>query len=201
MSVFLFAGDNDVCTPGIEAYIDNFPSADDAMERAEHDAFDWAQIVMVTGLGLQMVNVGKYNGKRQQIIWIHDERDIMAKHSEAEYRQVIGILKVALDAAILLIDGLKLPDENMRSGRQKLLAEMVATSEQIQKELLTADLTHLEAIAICTKDIIRRVHQIGMTPIEDAKLEMLRVQWVASIKSLLHEYEWIRAKPKGIRNA
>lgn len=198
MAVILFAGDYDVCLPGMDAYVGSFENVSMAMECAESDTFDWAHIAISLGSELQIVNIGKFNERKRQMAWIRDERCEDLRRNEAELRQIVSVLKLTLDTGIVVFDELKDALSEAKTYTQ-LITEMIAMSEQVKDKIMTADAIYLEAMAMSLKDILNRVASIVQSPIRDDKKKELHRRWIASVRAVLKEYEWIRPMPIGIK--
>lgn len=73
MSVFLFAGDYDQRGTPMQYYIDQYEAVDDAVDVANKQHYDWAEVVTATDKGLTPVTSGIFDPSHSRMIWQHEK--------------------------------------------------------------------------------------------------------------------------------
>lgn len=198
MFVWLFAGDNDICLAGMDAYAGQFESLTEAMDYAEEAAYDWAHVSELGNADLCIINTGKYNSRQRRMIWAKDERHSAMKRTETEYRQLLNILQLTLQSGIVVVQGIKYPDAKL-NGESRLVVEMLAYKETIQERIVNADALTLQAMAIATRSLINRAFHVASNPSIDDRHNEFRKRWVGTVKKIMKETEWLPAMPKDIK--
>lgn len=71
MTVYLFAGDNEMSWNGMEAYQGQFKDHPAAVAFISRDyEYDWAQVVEVHPGGLRLINAAKWNRRERCMTWV-----------------------------------------------------------------------------------------------------------------------------------
>jgi hypothetical protein len=68
----LFGGEHAYCLPGMDGYVGQYEDVEHAMKVAESNKYDWAHIVTVAPLELQIIQVGRWNDGLKRMVWQAD---------------------------------------------------------------------------------------------------------------------------------
>ena len=180
MTVHLFAGEHDLCRHGMNGYVDQFADVEDAMQVANRERYDWAQIVQVSPLELKIVNVGRWDSRRKRMHWQAES------HPANQYQLYLKSFHAVLKGGAVILA--QLPVSKLRA---RLLATSMGMCEEIQARLNQAD----DAAACGMIHVLRQVVKqycatVQRTSVRRAQ-DKQRAVWLTAAARLLKETEQI----------
>lgn len=147
----LFGGEHSYCLPGMDGYIDEYEDVEHAMKAAEGGQYDWAHIVEVAPVGLQIVQVGKWNPGLKRMVW-------QADYSPLKYRdQYIKTFCSVMKSGILLISKISASRNWSTKSRVQLISNALSLYDDIQLELGTMGIDQQNTSLHLARQIIEQM--------------------------------------------
>lgn len=176
MTVHLFAGEIDLCRHGMNGYVDQYPDVEDAMRVANRERYDWAQIVQVSPLKLETVNIGRWDNRTRTMVWQADTHPPQ-KH-EAYLKTFHAVLK---GGAVIMA---QLPTSKVRA---RLLATSMGMGEEIQGRLETINDAEACALIYVLRQVVKQYSQTVQRTAMRKTQDKQRQTWLAAAAHLLKE--------------
>lgn len=127
----LFGGEHAYCLPGIDGYVGQYDELEHAMRVAEGNAYDWAHIAESAPIGLQIVQVGRWNEGLRRIVWQADFSPVK------ERDRYVKTFCSVMYSGVLLIGKLSVTRDRPSPNRLHLLVQALSLYDDIQSELGT----------------------------------------------------------------
>lgn len=183
-TIHLFGGEREYCTPGMDGYIQQCADIYEAVQVAEREQYEWAQIIQVTPTHLRILNVGRWDNKRG-MIWQADSSPFSA--SEAYLRSFYDVLK----SGILILA--RLPGSDYRRQVMTVTLDWLDEMDKpgVSKEYPAHMLVYLmRQLVDKLQDTIQRTHF-------PKKKDLFRKRWLRSASALLDDTRMVRFNNEG----
>jgi hypothetical protein len=160
----LFGGEHAYCLPGMDGYVGQYEDVEHAMKVAESNKYDWAHIVTVAPLELQIIQVGRWNDGLRRMVWQADlspasQRDRMIKTFCSVMKAgVLLIGKISCDRtwiprrrSVLMFNVLSLYDE-IQMERDTMTADMQNSAIHLSRQYIEQMTTCMNQVQLSKKE-------------------------------------------------
>lgn len=127
----LFGGEHAYCLPGIDGYVGQYDDIENAMQFAQNNKYDWAHIVEITPLGLQVIQVGRWSEALKRLVWQADFSPVKQRD------RYIKTFCSVMYSGVLLIGKLSTTRRRGSDTRMGIMANALSLYDDIQLEIGT----------------------------------------------------------------
>jgi len=170
----LFGGEREYCTPGMDGYIQQCADIYEAVRIAEQQRYEWAQIIQVTTQQLRIINVGRWDNRRNAMIWQANTAPVTA--NEAYIRSFHDVLK----SGIMLLA--RLPGSDYRRAVMNTSLNLLDEIEQISDKHYPPHL-----IIYFMRQMIDKMQDTIQRTSMPKKKDLFRKRWLRSASALLED--------------
>ncbi len=144
----LFGGEHSYCLPGMDGYVGQYDEIEHAMRAAEGNQYDWAHIIQVAPLGLQIVQVGRWNDGLKRMIWQADFSPVKQRD------RYIKTFCSVMYAGVLLIGKISATRRGETRQRIALMTQALSLYDDIQMQIGTMAIEQQNASIHLSRQVI-----------------------------------------------